>query len=438
MKKRICILLLAVSLLLCGCNAPTIDQLYSLPKRSKAYDDLQAVIDSTMVGYPYCAPISGENQQTVQLADLDGDGEDEYLLFAKANDDNALRIFIFKHTQQAYSLMTQIECRGTDFEQVEYTDLDGIVGNEIVVGCRVSDEIMGALAVYRFGNGEAEQIMRSSYSKFLTCDLDNDQTGELLILAEGDADSEKGTARLYNFPNGESQPSREVALSEAAASIKRIMPGFLHGGTPAVYVASSKDGMTLVTDVFAVKDGTFTNISFSNESGTSVGTIRNYYVYADDIDDDGILELPGLISMHTDERLHFSEQQYIIRWFSLDLDASEIDKLYTFHNFTQGWYLCLSDEIALHMLVDRMGEKTTFLVWDEEKNEAVEVFHIDVLTGENREEQAAQNNHFILHRGDSVIYAAKLEATSAAYGFSEQNLVNAFHLIRQDWNTGET
>ena len=57
-----------------------------------------------------------------------------------------------------------------------------------------------------------------------------------------------------------------------------------------MYVASSADGKTIITDIFAIKSGEFTNISFSNESGTSVRTLRNYYVYADDIDMDGVVE----------------------------------------------------------------------------------------------------------------------------------------------------
>ena len=73
------LLLLAVCLL-SGCNMRTIDELYCLPKRSEAYNNLQSQIDKAMVGYEYCAPLSGENRQRVQMVDLNGDGEEEYLL----------------------------------------------------------------------------------------------------------------------------------------------------------------------------------------------------------------------------------------------------------------------------------------------------------------------------------------------------------------------
>ena len=79
MKKRIWLfpLLILASLLLTGCALQTVDEMYALPKRSKEYDSLQSAIDSAMYGLSYSAPVSGENQQTVQMADLDGDGVEE-------------------------------------------------------------------------------------------------------------------------------------------------------------------------------------------------------------------------------------------------------------------------------------------------------------------------------------------------------------------------
>ena len=71
---------MAAVLLLTGCQMRTADQMYSIPMRSEADGSLQQVIDQAMIGMEYCAPRSGENQQAVQMADLDGDGISEYLL----------------------------------------------------------------------------------------------------------------------------------------------------------------------------------------------------------------------------------------------------------------------------------------------------------------------------------------------------------------------
>ena len=71
------LLVLAIALTLSGCAMRTVDQMYALPKRSQAYSNLQSAIDQAMTGLEYAAPSAGENQQTVQQADLNGDGLDE-------------------------------------------------------------------------------------------------------------------------------------------------------------------------------------------------------------------------------------------------------------------------------------------------------------------------------------------------------------------------
>ena len=232
-------------------------------------------------------------------------------------------------------------------------------------------------------------------------------------------------------------------MSEPVDQIKRIMASRLDGGIPAVYVASAVEENAIITDVFAVVDGRFSNVSFSNESGTSVKTLRNYYVYASDIDDDGVMELPSLISMRSVTWKQAQERQYLIRWYAMTISGEEVDKQYTYHNYAGGWYLRLADDWAPRVVVEH--EKTSyeeerfdFYVWDETYQNADKLLTVFALTGSDREEAAELNNRFILYKTDSTIFAANLEGASASYGLSQQSVIDAFSLIRMDWKTGET
>lgn len=438
-RKILLPLLLAAVLLLSGCAMRTVEMMYEVPKRSEAYAKLQSAIDGAMAGLEYSAPTSGENQQTVQMADLNGDGVSEYLVFTKGSTENPLHILIFRQVGEEYELMTTIESRGSAFERVEYVDIDDQPGLEIVVGRRVSEQVQGAVSVYSFaGEEEARLLLSTGYSKFLTCDLDSDSRNELMVLNSGESSADNGVAVLYSFQAGAMERSAEVDLSEPADCIRRIMVSRLHGGIPAVYVASSADESAIITDVFAMKDGVFTNVSFSNESGTSVQTLRNYYVYADDIDDDGILELPSLITMHTLTAARSDEAQYLIRWFAMDLEGGEVDKLYSFHNFQGGWYLELDSQWADHVSVEQTENGYRFYVWNKTYSLATEVVRIYTLTGNDREEQAQKDGRFLVCRAEGVVYAAKITEEAARYGINEDSLISAFHLIQKDWKTGET
>ena len=440
MKNRITltVLLLLLASIFTGCSMRTVDEMYRLPQRSRRDDNLQSTIDEAMNGLHYAAPIAGENQQTVQLADLNGDGEVEYIVFARDTANKAIRILIFSQLQDDFRLAAVIESHGSAFEQVEYVDMDGKPGMEMVVGRQVSDQILRSLSVYNFSDGAPEQMMTASYLKYLTCDLNEDGKTELLLIQPGESDADRGVVTLYSHDKGGMQRSKEVLLSASASSVRRIMTSRLESGENAVFVASSVDESAVITDVFTVRDNNLANISFSRESGNSVQTLRNYYVYADDIDGDGVLELPSLITMRPIRSSTSAGQQYLIRWYSMDINGQKHTKRHTFHNYVGGWYLELEDGWAERVSVIQASGSYWFYVWDVNFENAELAFSIHVLSGPDREEAAEMDNRFVLHRSEGVIYAARLESAAADYLITNEDLTPCFHLIHQAWKTGET
>ena len=438
MIKCICLLVLGATLL-SGCTFRTVDEMYRLPKRSEDYKDLQTAIDAALVGSEYCAPLAGEQRQTVQMADLDGDMEDEYLLFAKGGSDLPLRILIFDRLEDAFVHIDTVESSGYAFDSVEYVQMDGKAGMELVVGRQLNDQVIRSLSVYTFVDGQAQQLVSTNYSKFVTTNLDGNQAAELMVIRPGATETDNGIVELYSVENGNMERSIEANMSASVDKIKRLLIGKLHNGQGAVYVASAVGDSALVTDVYTLVDGSFTNVTFSNESGTSVKTIRNYYVYADDIDSDGVVELPCVIPMkHISKAGASAADQYLIRWYAMTADGGEVDKRYTYHNYVGGWYLEVDSVLSSRLTVAQRSNDFDFYLWDEAGQNAKKLMTISVLTGQNRLEQSTADGRMPIYTTESVVYAVSLEDTAAAYMITPQKLRENFHLIRQDWKTGET
>lgn len=438
-RKRFFILtLLAAVLCLTGCSMRTVDEMYCLPKRSDDYNDLQTVIDQAMPGLEYCAPLSGENQQTVQMADLDGDSEQEYLLFAKGGSERPLRILIFDQIEDAIVHVDTIENNGSAFDLVEYVQMDGKPGLELVVGCQLSDQLLRSVSVYSIAQSQAEKLVSANYTKFLTADMDGDSLTELFVLRPGQSDTDNGVGELYGVENGVMERTNEVSMSGPADKLKRVLTGQLHDGVTAIYAASSVDDTALITDVFAYLNGMLSNVSLSNESGTSVKTLRNYYVYADDIDNDGVVELPHLITMIPLDETRSTDRHDLIRWYAMQSDGVEVDKLYTYHNFVDGWYLEIDGSWAPRLVVLQQGNSYEFYVWDKVFQTNEKLFTIHMLTGQNREEQSLADDRFVLLKTESVIYSAELYSSAAEYNITQDGLLRSFQLIQRDWKTGET
>lgn len=306
---------------------------------------------------------------------------------------------------------------------------------EIVVGSQVSDRVSRSVSVFSLSGGEAEQLVTADYVNFLTVDLDANNRSELLVLRSGPTETDRGIAELFSVRDGIMERSVEVSMSETADKLKRILTGRLYDGEPAVYVASAVDENTLITDVFTVVDGVFTNVSLSSDSGTSIKTMRNYFIHADDMDNDGIMELPSLMEMRSIDTARRDADNYLIRWYSMTAHGETVDKLYTYHNFIGGWYTQVENELASQLSVVDLGSVCDFYVWTGDR--PVKIFSVYTLTGQSREAQSTADGRFVLHKAESVIYSAKLDDGALLYGITQETVIRNFHLIHEHWKTGE-
>lgn len=425
MKKRIWIILLALaaSMLLGGCALKTMDELYCLPQRSRAQRDLQAVIDQAMNGLEYCVPQSGENQQLVQPADLDGDGVNEYVLFARDNSEKPLKIMIFCQLASGYVLMDTIEGYGFGFDFVSYAQLDDRPGLEIIVGRLVSEDVVRSVSVYRFSSGIARHIHTTSYGRMCVADINADGISSLLLLNQASSEKLNGTLSVYAYMDEQLQKVEEMDVSCPADAYKQITLGRLDDGRPAVYVTCSDDS-GLVTDVF-VSDGDQLQMAVSHVLSDMLGDV---YVYPEDLDKNGILEIPRLKDMHPAQ----GQIHRMIEWFTVDSSGNEILRRKTYHNYLDNWYMVLDEDLADDLSVSKTGSNCTFYMTDPETGAALPLFTIMCLVDADREDMALQPGRVVLYRSDSVIYVAELEEYAEEYGVTPRQLVSHFKTIRAD------
>ena len=426
-------------LLLSGCFVKTVDELYMLPRHSDAYNHLQEAIDAVKgAGDTFAAPISGVNQQSVQLADLDGDGTEEAVVFLKTGDEKPLKAYIFAASDDAYRMMDVIEGSGTAFESVEYarvTDQDGAV---IIIGRQISAELPQALSAYAYRDGHVVELMSANYSEYRVVDLDNNGLSDLFLL-RFDAEERSGVAELYRWKNGQIEREPESSLSLGAQSVKRIISGRLRGSVPALFVACTYGENSILTDVFAFRDGVFCNITAA-DSGMSAQTVRNYYVYASDLDEDGLIEIPDPVALPSADPS--GEPFSKIIWYNLDLNGRRTERMTTYHNFQGGWYLVLPAELQQTLAIRRSEEVSgvrgyEFSEWSGTSSPKP-LFVIHAFSGENRDTLASMDGRFILAKKGDMTYSALLTEEGEKNGFSEQSLAEMFHFIRIDWNSGET
>jgi hypothetical protein len=294
-----------------------------------------------------------------------------------------------------------------------------------------------SVTVYTFSGGVGTQLLSTNYRKYVTVDLDSDGYTELFVLRSGQTETDNGVAELYSMRDGMMERSNEATLSQPADSLKRILVGKLQDKKTAVYVASTMFDTSLITDVFTQIDDHLTNVSLSKTSGSSDRTLRNYYVYADDMDNDGVVELPQLRIMVPMEGENAAGRSDLICWYAMESNSQIHNKLYTYYDSVGGWYLQIDRDLAPKLTVQCTANTFDFYLWNSDYTNAEALFSIYLLTGQNREVQIRDAERFVLMTTDTVTYAASLSPAAANYGITQQTLLRNFSLIHRDWNSGE-
>ena len=438
MKQFLCIvMILSLCMSLSGCFLDPAENLYAIPKQPESYYNLQTAIDRVMEGgAAYCPPVAGENQQAVQMTNLDEDPDLEAIVFLKTGEDKPLTLCVFDRQGEEYAPVAWFNSVGSAFGQVQYVQFDGRPGNEIVVSRQISDSVTQTLSVLTMSEGKLLELGSTTCSEFITVDLNSDDLRDVLLLQQ-DGEAQNGVAVYYHWEDGHAVRELEAGMSTPVSAAKRIVKGKMCEGVPAVFVASTYGEDTIVTDIFGLRDGVFTNLNRSLDGTSSVETVREYYVYGTDIDSDGLIELPRLLPMKELPDDELSKNQSLIQWYNVLLDGRKRNKILTYHSYSGGWYLSIPEEWAESLAVTRFaafGTTNAYRFVDTETGK--EIFSIAALATENQSvgEITWQN---LTEKGE-ITYFAQLGPGARDRELSMEDLRQMFHFIHVDWNTGET
>lgn len=426
------------------------EELYCLPQLPEEYVELEKEISNLLAdGHEYAAPTEGENIQPIQMVDIDRDGVDEALVFLrKADDLRPQKIYIFKNIGERFQYAAVIQESAASISRIDYTDVNQDGYQDLVIGWSVmagqtaagSGEeraLTRVVSVYNMDRFACERILETNYNKYLTADLDQDGTEELVTI--GPSAAGNCMAAVYQWRQGVMEQTCSVTLSVPPAMLSEVSIGRLNDGGEAVFATGNVDERTLVTDILVVKDGALVNCTADETTGSSALIYRNSTLQARDINGDGVLELP--ISYELPKASPEDTSYWGINWMNFSSKGMSVVAETTYHNLTDGWYLVLPESwkqtISVTNVTSTTGERAvTFGVLGDADEPPLDIVTIYTETGDSREYKASKGDRFVLARQISTIYAAELLPGSEGWegAMTQDALKAAFRLIRAEWN----
>ena len=432
---------LLLLLSLSGCfGIHSAEELYCLPQIPGYLRELQAAVDLILEdGAEYAPPICGEHRQSVQLEDIDCDGEKEVVCFFRRKEaELPLMLCIFRQSGESYVETFRLNMEGNGFDQVFYSDLNGDGTLELVVGRQLGTELK-MLSVYTVNECGAACLFQADYIELAMADLTRNGRDDITVIRPL---TEVGCCEAETFTvteDGDVTSSR-TRLSRTAGELERVRITRLSNGAMGV-VAETGYNSGLVTDILAWRYGGLSNITVDTLTGVSDSTVRSAAIYSADINGDGVIDVPQTVAM---PQIQEGTVYYRTVWYNYSTYGQVEPVMTTYHNYSDGWYLALDDSWAARITVRRedtsSGERTVvFSVTDGEDTVLYDWLRISAFTGEGQEERATQGGGFLLHSDGLTTYTAQLLPGSTGYiaRITPQEILDRFHIIYSDWETGE-
>ncbi|MBR4879953.1 MAG: hypothetical protein IKU13_09030 [Clostridia bacterium] len=349
----------------------------SLPRLPEEYVGLQQLYDEILAtGASYVSAKSGSNRQSVQLVDMDADGENEVVSFFK-NQDGTFSVYVHKKFDETYLEIGRADGVGKNIRTVDYVSMNAVGGQALLVTWDLEDSLQSALSVYTIGNGTAQNVLDLQYLSYYVVDMDMDAQDDIIAVYRESGEQVNSVA-MYGFDGTECVLKGKTQLSIESDKVVNIVSGFTTSGKRAVYIDSSTPESEYVTDIiFCHSDGVLMNESIDTESGSANVTKRHINIYSTDIDSDGIVEIPlaKMFTGYTDPLS--SDTRWKINWSEVETGKIVNNSMDTFHNSLEGWFFVLPSKWDSAVSAIITGEtnvnQTTFFVPEINDNDEFEM-----------------------------------------------------------------
>lgn len=320
----VCCLLLSA----CSSFQPNLTDLMQSPKlteeQAEIYEALTNAADVSDVQLKY--PKSGDYRSAFVMFDLDADGEDEALVFYNMPSwGGNVRIMVLDHQQDEWVSVYDAVGEGTDVTEVDFQVLTASGRHCVLIGWEQGTSENTSISVYDYTGGQLRVLYESEYSQMLIEDLDQDGTKEIL-LGIFKASSKTGAIRLINDTEDGLQSASRVVMDSTITGFLGIEIGWLAQNQIAVFVDAYTSSTQIVTEIMVyTDDGKLRSLS-SHYSGLDRPLLREVPVRCEDINRDGILEIPVSLVEYSEEEREEDNRKNLLQYLYLS-NPEELERL---------------------------------------------------------------------------------------------------------------
>lgn len=325
-KKCIAIILcgcLCMGLCSCSLTDTSIDELMRPPQLSQSRQQVQSAINQLLgTAHQLIVPAGGAHRSSINLADLDGDQQNEAICLFTTGDTQLIEVLILQKSEEDWLEIGRYASDATAVDKVEFADLDQDGNKELLIGWSYltgSDRIMEILHLGK----PLRSDYKEKYTQFVIIEGSPDRA---IVIDLGTA-----SATLLGYKNKQALSRSSIPIDPRIASLSSLTVSATTAGAPAVYMDAQLQDQSWHTEILVISaDEYLENKLFTDEG---LGADRPYGVRCTDIDHDSIPEVPRTQMMENGD-----SSAYYTYWSKFD-GVQLKEPVQTFTSTAEQFYL---------------------------------------------------------------------------------------------------
>lgn len=424
MKKLICTLALGAGLLLgltgCDLYQPDVDSLLAPPVLSELQTEVdEALRDVVGQELRLCYPSGGSYRSPYIFTDLDGDGEEEAVVFYTVEDEPLVYLQILDKTDGRWRAHNALPGTEGEVLSVDFRHLSGDGVTDLLVGWREPDREFDTLYLYRYQDAALSEEFHISCDGMAIADFDGDGADELIA-----ATVDSGITLQYIGWGGSGISVLDSAYSSLRLqNILGAVTGLIDDELPGTVFSGRVNADMTASLLVGVQNGRLI-LPQEEAAGYADG-----YCYSGaspaDINGDGIVELPcstvvpGSAGSTREETRYFTEYR-TLQYGSYTTVAAG------YQNTADGWLFLLPPALysqyqqgALTLSRQAETREVLFRRYTGSLNETGEIYlRLRVVAGEST---APEGYSLLATRGQFAYYALIPAGSPLTMAEAEQN-----------------
>lgn len=434
LKRFFLSVIISAAMLLCGCSfGASLDTLLAPPSLSVEQEQIyKALQDAAGKDIKLQYPKTGDHLSAFILSDLDGDDENEALVFYSKTGlsatENSLRINVLDKNDEKWGSVCDVPAQGAEIERVIISPIGEYTDPQIVIGYSIVDQSDKGLVVYDYENGGLTQNFAVTYSMFDIHDLDGDSMQELLVL-QSDSGGQGAKAAVYVPDKEKKFRKTQLSLRSSCTGFSQVLYAEQEDGSAVVYADMLTGVTTIQTEIFKFNGDLLSHV-IEDESAASE-TTRSVGCLTLDIDGDGTPEIPVQTVFPGYEGNAADQNIRLTRWITAAENHFE-EKYRGYYSVSEGYAFMLpqSWQEEVTAVSDGITGDIVFYHYTGSLSEPMqELVRIGTASDRDTRDSLLEDGYSLLHsRGNAYYFMNVCESTDSLY-IPESELLSCFRFV---------